>query len=229
MKHLSLLFTCEHSSFGFPKEFEASTIRYRKLIESHRGWDRGAIEIARALKNRFKAPLIEGKYSRLLIDLNRSLNHSKCFSEITKPLSRDIKDSIIAKYYEPFRNLAKAEILSQLTTLHISIHSFTPILDGIKRNCDIGILYDPKRAAERNIALVLKDHFQLSIEKPRVRMNYPYKGSSNGHTTELRKIFSEERYLGIELEFNQAWLEKGPKASHIASMFASALKTKIKF
>ena len=38
----------------------------------------------------------------------------------------------------------------------------------------------------------------------RVRMNYPYQGRSDGHTTALRRLFGSGEYIGIELEVNQA-------------------------
>jgi len=36
-------------------------------------------------------------------------------------------------------------------------------------------------------------------------MNRPYLGSSDGHTTSLRKEFGGESYLGIEIEVNQKY------------------------
>ncbi|HUL82366.1 MAG TPA: N-formylglutamate amidohydrolase, partial [Gammaproteobacteria bacterium] len=38
----------------------------------------------------------------------------------------------------------------------------------------------------------------------RVRFNYPYSGMADGLTTALRKRHAEARYLGVELEINQA-------------------------
>ena len=39
----------------------------------------------------------------------------------------------------------------------------------------------------------------------KVRFNYPYKGTSDGLTTTLRKKFGP-RYVGIEIEINQKLL-----------------------
>jgi hypothetical protein len=39
-----------------------------------------------------------------------------------------------------------------------------------------------------------------------VRRNYPYLGVGDGLRTALRGVFSEEEYIGIELEVNQALL-----------------------
>ncbi len=86
--------------------------------------------------------------------------------------------------------------------IHLGIHSFTPVLNGMVRNADIGILYDPARPLERKFAQVIKAEILRLYPKMRVRFNYPYKGSSDGLTTALRKKFGP-RYVGIEIEMNQ--------------------------
>jgi hypothetical protein len=37
-----------------------------------------------------------------------------------------------------------------------------------------------------------------------VRLNYPYAGAADGLTTWLRRRHPQSRYLGVELEINQA-------------------------
>jgi predicted N-formylglutamate amidohydrolase len=85
----------------------------------------------------------------------------------------------------------------------LSIHSFTPKLDGQVRNCDVGILYDPKRPMEKTVAADLKRALVSMDGVLRVRWNYPYRGIADGFTTHLRKRFSKSRYAGIEIEINQ--------------------------
>jgi hypothetical protein len=36
-----------------------------------------------------------------------------------------------------------------------------------------------------------------------VRLNYPYRGSSDGLTTHLRRLHRDSDYAGVELEVNQ--------------------------
>ncbi len=220
---MNLLLTCEHARNLIPKEFSKLFKGKQKLLSSHRGWDAGALEIARGLKRKLKAPLLEGNYSRLVIDLNRSENHRKAFSEFTAHLPEDTKEKIISKIHRPFRQKAEA-IVSKQNTLHISIHSFVPILDDKKRNCEIGILYDPKRLLEVEIAKQLKFYLKASALHPRIRLNYPYRGSSDGHTTKLRKMYSPKKYIGIELEFNQGWLKELKKNKHLINLIAISIQ-----
>jgi Predicted N-formylglutamate amidohydrolase len=87
----------------------------------------------------------------------------------------------------------------------LGIHSFTPILNNVVRNADVGILYDPSREAECHIADALISEIHARAPQLRIRRNYPYRGTSDGLTTELRQKFGEA-YAGIEIEINQALL-----------------------
>jgi predicted N-formylglutamate amidohydrolase len=90
--------------------------------------------------------------------------------------------------------------------VHIAVHSFTPILNGISRRADVGLLYDPARAGERELCA----RWQVALEgvdpSLRVRRNYPYRGTSDGFTTALRRIHSAAAYAGIEVELSQRLL-----------------------
>jgi len=36
--------------------------------------------------------------------------------------------------------------------IHVAVHSFTPTLRGVRRNADVGLLYDPARPGELALA-----------------------------------------------------------------------------
>ena len=67
---------------------------------------------------------------------------------------------------------------------------------------DIGILYDPARSLEKEVALELKKRILEQNPLLKIKMNYPYLGKSDGFATSLRIEFSKG-YVGIELEINQ--------------------------
>jgi predicted N-formylglutamate amidohydrolase len=95
--------------------------------------------------------------------------------------------------------------------IHLSIHSFTPELSGVVRDADIGLLYDPARRYEKKLCREWrKKIITINPAIGRVRMNYPYRGTSDGFTTYLRKKMKGS-YLGIEVEINQRlFLELSP-------------------
>lgn len=225
MPEIETIITCEHASHQVPEPY-AQLFSNAALLKSHQGWDIGASNVAQAIAKKVDAPLFLAEYSRLLIDLNRSIGHPKLFSICTKPLNELEKQAIIANYYSPYRNRVLQKMHQALennhSLQHISVHSFTPVINGKSRNCDIGLLYDPSRAQEKRFAL----HWQKLLQKAglNVRLNYPYQGVSDGFVTYLRKVNPSQRYLGIELEINQSFFdEDGRNGSAIIEQIVSTL------
>ncbi len=203
----ALLLTCEHASHHIPDRYQSLFAQQTSVLKSHRGWDPGTFELGKALACKFDAPLFATSVSRLLVEVNRSPRHPRLFSEFTSGLSADEKQELMAAFYFPHRLAIENWIAEQITdlqsVLHISLHSFTPILNGQIRNADIGLLYDPQRPAE--LALCDQWHAAWKELQPevRVRRNYPYRGTDDGFTTYLRRRFPDPLYAGIELEVNQ--------------------------
>lgn len=170
----------------------------------------GALDFARLLAVRLSAPLFAGTVSRLLVDLNRSpANHRSPPIRPRSDLPLALKEEILARYYLPYRRQVEEAIEGNLrqekTVLHLSIHSFTPVLDGVHRTADIGFLYDPDRAKEKEFCGEWRAALAARDGRWRLRSNYPYRGTSDGLVTALRKKFPAQRYLGVELEINQIY------------------------
>lgn len=202
---MKLLITCEHAENTIPKNYQSLFNNKTRLLQSHQGIDIGAISLYKTLVKQFDCHHFAGKYSRLLVDLNRSLHHPNLFSNITKQLTNQQKKELLDKYYHPYRNsishFIEKTTQEKQTVLHISVHSFTPVLNGHQRDCDIGLLYDPARHLEKRFCQQWKHALHKKIK---TRVNYPYKGKSDGLTSSLRKKYGAQNYIGIELETNQA-------------------------
>ena len=202
------IITCEHASNSIPEEFAYLFEGALEILNSHRGWDPGASKVAYAISKTLKAPLFEFIFSRLLIEPNRSAHHPRLFSEFSAKLTSAEKAFLLDNYYKPYRWSVEREIESILlenqSLIHLGIHSFTPKLNESKRSMDIGLLYDPSRPLEKNFCSNWKNVILDIDPKLRVRMNQPYKGTSDGFTTTLREKFGPS-YAGIELEVNQAY------------------------
>ena len=199
------LFTCEHGGRGVPGEYAALFRGADATLASHRGWDPGALDVFNAIAPSLADAAVAATMTRLLIDINRSLHHPRVFSEFTRPLPAELRADIVARWWRPWREAVAGTIAAWLESghpvRHFSVHSFTPVLGGHIRNADLGLLYDPARAAEREFCL----RWQALLQQRgwRVRRNYPYQGAADGHTTALRRRFPQG-YAGIELELNQA-------------------------
>lgn len=222
-----LIFTCEHAVDSVPKAYKGLFAPHGQLLKTHRAIDFGASKIAHYLAELFQCELIEASATRLLVDCNRSLSNRACFSEITRPLPKAEKENIAERYYLPYRKAVQDLIHNKNKQgniiWHFSIHSFTPKLDNIVRNADIGILYDPKRSEEKRLAEELRQLIKKHAPKYRVRKNYPYRGSDDGFTPALRKQFSASDYVGIEIECNQALVFNDRDFSQLRDVLGKSL------
>ena len=230
-----LIISCEHGGFEVPADYAAAFAGQQPLLLSHRGWDPGALQLARQLADAFGAPLYASTTTRLLIDLNRSMGHRQLFSAATRVLSKADREKIVVRHYRPHRDAVESEIARRIgvgeQVIHIASHSFTPVLDGVVRRADVAWLYDPQRAGES--ALSRRWLAQLTQRAPglKLRRNYPYQGRGDGLTSLLRRRFSGEAYVGIELEVNQRFVIQGGDAwaalrSDLVGSLAAALPAK---
>jgi len=176
-------------------------------LDSHRGYDPGALVMARSLAGALKAPLVASTVSRLLIDLNRSIGHPQLFSAATRGVPAKLRARIVEQHYWPYRaeveRLVRQSVSRGRRVIHISSHSFTAELNGKVRRADVGLLYDPGRPGEAELCARWKASLAAFAPQLQVRRNYPYAGKADGLTSHLRLRFPRSAYVGIELEVNQ--------------------------
>src|SRR5688572_18934175 len=162
-----ILITCEHGGNQIPEAYIKSFTGEEEWLASHRGYDIGALELYKVLADALADEKDFSETSRLLVELNRSKHHPNLFSKATKVLPEQDRTEILQKYYEPYRNRVTEKIAKQLKqgnkVLHVSVHSFTPELNGELRNADIGLLYDPKRKNEKDLSLLWQDFLNNCI------------------------------------------------------------------
>ncbi len=205
-----VVLSCEHGGNRIPPEYKDLFLDAGSVLSTHRGYDIGAAELAASFQHATQAPLELIHVSRLLVEVNRSPGNPQVFSEFTSHLSHDKKMALMANYYYPHRDRVEQHIRQLLEVLptnqpviHLSVHSFTPIWDGVKREVDIGLLYDPSRKVERKLCGRWKSLLEDAYPRYQIRSNVPYRGTADGLTTYLRQRLPAERYCGIELEVNQ--------------------------
>jgi predicted N-formylglutamate amidohydrolase len=208
-----LLISCEHGGNHIPPRYRSAFAGAGRVLASHRGYDPGALELARQFARRLEAPLLYATASRLLVELNRSPGHPQLFSAYSRRLPPALRRELMERYYLPYRSALERRVRfgvrSGRRVVHLSCHSFTPRLAGVIRTADVGLLFDPARAGEAALCTRLAQ--RLAPTGLRVRRNYPYRGTGDGLTTYLRRRFPERAYAGIELEVNQK-LPKGDRS-----------------
>jgi predicted N-formylglutamate amidohydrolase len=202
-----LVITCEHGGNRIPSPYRDLFHAHQALLDSHRGFDPGALIMARALATAFAAPLVAATVSRLLVDLNRSVGHPSLHYEAIRNTPSELRQRIVKHFYQPYRaqaeRLVRQAIADRGHVIHLSSHSYTPELDGKVRNADIGLLYDPARPGEADLCERWKATLKACAPNLRVRRNYPYAGKGDGLTAWFRQRLPPGAYVGIELEINQ--------------------------
>jgi len=202
-----LVITCEHGGNRIPNPYSDLFTDHQALLDSHRGFDPGALSMAKALATAFAAPLVTATVSRLLVDLNRSVGHPRLYFEAIHNEPPEIRQRILKHYYQPYRaraeHLVRQAIVDHGQVIHLSSHSFTPELHGKVRDADIGLLYDPSRPGEVDFCECWRAALKVCAPGLKVRRNYPYAGKGDGLTAWFRRRLAPADYVGVELEINQ--------------------------
>ena len=227
---VGLIISCEHGGNDVPLEFAASFLGRQALLDSHRGFDPGALLMATTLANALSGSLVGAHVSRLLVDLNRSLGHPKLHDPFIRRLPASVRQRVVATYHTPYRDRVEALVSAAIDehghAIHISSHSFTPVLDGKLRRADIGLLYDPGRPGELALCAAWKQALADLAPSLVVRRNYPYQGDGDGVTRWLRGRFDSGSYVGVELEINQRLVgAKGEAWSDLRETVVASLQS----
>lgn len=194
-----LILSCEHGGNRLPARFQ--NLFSKRFLSTHRGYDPGALALARDFAAATGAPLFCSTLSRLLVERNRPLGHPQVFSRNLPP---EVREKLLREYYFPYwRGIERAVRRASRRVLHISFHSFTPKLRGERRTTDVGLLFDPAREPEAAFCRRWRHAIQSNNPRLRVRYNEPYAGTHPSMVDSLRKKFRSRRYVGIQVEVNQ--------------------------
>ena len=221
-----IVLTCEHGGNKIPAAYRSLFSGADDVLKSHRGWDPGALAVAKAMAQRLGSHLFSSTTSRLLVELNRSLWHNSLFSNYTALLSETQQQQIVDQYWRPYRDEVTAHLEELVNAgrrvIHLSIHSFTPVWDGKPRRTRIGLLYNSRLLNERSFCNAWKAELRKQCPEYAIHSNQPYKGIADGFTTWLRRHIAamencDGTYSGIEIEINQALIHPST-ASRIDAM-----------
>lgn len=222
---IGLVLSCEHASWALPPGEHLGL--GEDVLRSQASWDPGAFEIAARLGDAADLAVHAGAFSRMWVDLNRPPEHPDVIPRISYgalvPGNDDLSDAERARrldafhrpYWDAVRRDVQARLLDHGRCLLLSSHSFDPALDPERRTFDIGVLYDPARGFEAELAERLI--FGLARANLSVRANQPYRGTGPGITTSLRDELPADRYAGIQLETSFAVSTRPGGCARIAS------------
>ncbi len=200
-----IILVCEHASNAMPPEFRNLGLD-RNALESHIAWDPGALSVARQLSASFDAPLIAPDASRLLYDCNRPATAVDAMPEKSenspvpgnRGLSVAARNARVERFYRPYRADLEASITRALSAGRdpaiVTIHSFTPLYSGARRDLDLGVLHDSDARLADEILFLADADAQISA-----RRNEPY-GPDDGVTHTLKEHAIPRELLNVMLE-----------------------------
>jgi predicted N-formylglutamate amidohydrolase len=205
-----LILSCEHGGNRVPLPYRK--LFSRRFLRTHRGYDPGALAVARDFAAATDAPFFYSTISRLFVELNRPAGHPQVFF---LALPQAERESLLRRYYFPYwRGIETAigkAVRRDRRVLHLSVHSFTPRLRGVRRTTDIGLLFDPQREREAAFCRAWKAAIEEHIPRLVVRHNDPYQGASPSVVAAMRERFSAPDYVGVQLEVNQKFPRGDPR------------------
>lgn len=206
-----IIIVCDHASNAMPKAAKNLGLD-AKTRKMHIAWDPGTEHVGRYLARVLNAPLQLANYSRLVVDLNRGEDHGDCMRDSSdhvkipgnKGLTAAQKQARLDDIYWPYHNEITRQLDAVLARgqvpLLLSIHSFTPEMDGFHRPWHIGVMWNRQEKLSKQLVKNLRrDNPALVIgdNKP-----YSLKGAAGGKNTIERH--AEGRGLPyIIVEFRQ--------------------------
>ena len=223
------LFSCEHASNQLPSHIHLTSAD-QGFMHTHWAWDIGAAHLVQELVRLSHSQAILAKFSRLLIDPNRSLDrpdlivpeiegHALSFNQ---SVSIEEQEHRLREYYHPyheaFDHMVSTRCQSESPFVLISVHSFTPIWKRRLRTMDVGLLFN----SYEDIIEKLDAGFQQ--QNFFTAQNEPYSGA-NGFMFSVYQQGKKHGIPHLELEFNQALLCTPERIKQVALRTFAALDT----
>lgn len=154
------------------------------VLQEHVAYDIGSRKLLTHLVDHLDAPAVIAGYSRLVVDLNRSLEDPTVIPEMSdnipipgnQALSREDRKQRVHAFYTPYRAAIDHALHGfrqrDIVPAFIAIHSFTPQMAGTHRPWHIGLLWDK----DPRIPIPLLQHLRARPEGINVGDNEPYSG-----------------------------------------------------
>lgn len=219
------LIVCDHASNALPPGYGSLGLPEAEFAR-HIAWDIGAAGVALGLSKALSCPAVLGRYSRLLIDLNRGEDDPTLVMKLSDgaiiPGNRDVDPdhdaaefeyrirAFHAPYHAAIASALRRARDSRAVPVIVSVHSFTPRWRHFIRPWETGLLWD------RDDRLVGPLMEGLEQEGFTVGDNEPYTGRllndcmyRHGTANGLPHVLIEIRQDLIETEEGQReWAER---------------------
>lgn len=225
-----LLLAGDHVSNAIPQTLDSLGLD-EAALEQHIAYDIGTRKLIHHLSEHLDAPAVLAGYSRLVVDLNRSLEDPSLMPEVSddidipgnQNMSAEHRSQRIHDFYTPYRK-AIDTILHRfkeqgVMPAFISIHSFTPQMAGFLRPWHAGILWDK----DPRIPLPLMQNLRAHPGGFNIGDNEPYSGKHPAdYTIDHHAEAAGLPHVSIEIRQDLVNTEEG--AERWATILDNALR-----
>eukprot|EP01102_Stenamoeba_stenopodia_P014860 TRINITY_DN4997_c0_g1_i1.p1 TRINITY_DN4997_c0_g1~~TRINITY_DN4997_c0_g1_i1.p1 ORF type:complete len:320 (+),score=58.94 TRINITY_DN4997_c0_g1_i1:55-1014(+) len=233
-----VLITAEHAAVTLPPG-----VTWPKedqwLVGTHWSYDPGSYDFTKEIASSMGGvPYVTANFSRLYVDPNRPLSSDTLFRnvaegraiELNKTIDANEREKRLERCYRPFHSAIDQVIERDAPNINVvlSLHSFTPLYEGKKRQVEVGVLFNEDDTLAKPV------YRYLTEKGYDARLNEPWSGKeglmySSERAARLVKSTSNKStkrsVLPLMLEFRQdlvvipQWRAK--MIEHLLSVFRS--------
>jgi len=198
-------------------------------FERHIAYDIGVEPVVRALSRLLDATAIFANHSRLVIDPNRQLIDPTSICVISdgvivpgnRGLTWQDRARRVRDLFEPYHAAIEAEVEARVAAGHppivVSVHSFTPEMNGFHRPWHVGLLWGDDGDLSIAMASALGRDRSLVVGE-----NEPYSGK-NAHGYTMEEHVYPRRLTNTLIELRQDLVRDAPAAEAWAERLADAI------
>lgn len=218
-----VLLICDHASRRIPAVLGNMGLDPAAL-RCHLALDIGAGKLTRSLAARLSLTAVLCEYSRLVVDCNRELLDPGAFLEFgdgvvvmgNRNLNAAAKQVRADEIYWPYHNAVTSQVERLLALgrppVFVSLHSFTPVLNGETRHWEMGVLWDTDQVTAE---IFLHDLRAAGFD---VGDNQPYSGKApQDFTIDHHAESVGLSHVGIEIR--QDLIDDDQGVAEIAAVF----------
>lgn len=222
-----LLLLCDHASAFIPRALANLGLSEADLAR-HIAFDIGIADVTREVAARLDAPAVLSHFSRLIIDPNRDLADPTLIPTISdgvivpgnRDMSAEDRQIRYETFFRPYHEAIEAKVRTMMDEFSsfafVSMHSYTPVLRGVERPWQVGVLWHrdgglagPLLAALRAQGLCVGD-------------NEPY-SARGGHASSLQMHAARRGLPSAVIEVRQDLIDTRHGAREWAELLGEIL------
>ncbi|AZO52612.1 MULTISPECIES: N-formylglutamate amidohydrolase [unclassified Mesorhizobium] len=211
-----IVLLADHARRDLPEEYGSLGLPSAEF-DRHIAYDIGVEAVTRELAALLGVPALIANFSRLLIDPNRGEDDPTLIRQLydgtvvpgNYPMAPEERERRLDRFYRPYHDAVGAMIASVVQAsgqapFIFSVHSFTPVMQGIKRPWHVGILWDKDDRVARPLIDMLAEDKNLIVGD-----NEPYDGALRGDTMFKHAIVNGYAHALIEIRQDLIADQKG--------------------